>query len=114
LSNIEDSEINLILDEKIFFEIKNIGNIKVSPDSFKIQSIDVSEENIEQVVETLIDSKYQNKNVFIYLPEKTDSLIEKNEIKNNAITINNVKVFDMNNKNQDADLHIKLGDEKIA
>jgi|GEM_PF-753707 hypothetical protein len=114
ISNIENNEINLVLDEKITFEIKNIGNIKISPDSFKIQAVDVSEENLQQVVEALIDSKYENKNVLIYLPEVIDSLIEKNEVDNDAIIINNVKVFDLEATAQDVDLSIKLGEDNIA
>jgi hypothetical protein len=50
----------------------------------------------------------------IYLPEARDSLIEVNVISNNAIVINNNKVFDLETKNQDLDLSIKLSENHVA
>jgi hypothetical protein len=51
ISNIEGNEIKLKLDEKILLETSNIGNIKIDTNSFKIQAVDVSEENLEKVIE---------------------------------------------------------------
>lgn len=114
ISNLDDNEIDLTFDEKMVLEVKDIWNIKIKINDFKIQAVNISEENVDKVITTLIANKYQNKNVLIYLPEDVDSLIESNEVKNNAIFINNKKVFDVNNKNQDTSLSIKISKDYVA
>ncbi len=112
--NIENNEIEFLLDDELKFDIKEIGEIGVNINSLNFQWVGVSEENLENVIEKLIENKYSNKNVLIYIPESTDSIIESNETKNSSIFINNEKVFDLSAKTQNQYLKINLSENSMA
>ncbi|MCK9466717.1 MAG: FG-GAP-like repeat-containing protein [Candidatus Absconditabacterales bacterium] len=113
-TSLDDKAINFELDNKLNFTINDIGEINIDIANLNLQEIAVSEENLETVIEALATNKYLNKNALIYIPEKTDSIIESNKIKNNTILVNNENIFDLNNKQQNINLNIVLNNDKIA
>jgi hypothetical protein len=72
-----------------------VGEFNIDADSFDLQGIDVNEENIEEVINTLIENKFDDDNILFYIPEALDSIIESNEIDDNTILINNDDVLNL-------------------
>jgi hypothetical protein len=68
----------------------------VVSDGFKVKKVNISEENIETIIEATIDN-YDKDNIIIYIPEVSDSIITQNDVKNNSIYINNTNIFDIKN-----------------
>jgi len=111
--NTNDDIVWMELDSQMYIKINDIWKFKIESNNLDIQTVNVSDENIENVIQSLIDSKYSNKNLLIYIPEDTDSIIESNVVKNKSILINNQNIFDLNNKKQDTNLQIKLKDDNL-
>ncbi len=120
IANIEEKEISLNLNNNgnsiwsLDLEIKDVWtiNIDIEASEFRLKEVDVSDENMETVITALI-SDYDEDNILIYLPEDTDSIIESNEISNNAIHINNENIFDLGDVNHDNKLSIELTTETL-
>ncbi len=93
--------------------IEEVGDISVDINDLQLQEVDISEDNLEQVLESLINNKYEGENVLLYLPENTDSIIESNEVDDDAIYINNENVFDISSMTSDNKLSIELSDKYI-
>ena len=110
----DNKEIHFELDNSFKFKIKDVWEINLTINNLNFQEIGVSEENLENIITTMVNNKFANKNALIYIPEATDSIIESNEIKNNSILINNETVFDLSDKNQNLNLTTSLSNEYIA
>lgn len=113
-TNMDNKEIHFELDNSFKFKIKDVWEINLTINNLNFQEIGVSEENLENIITTMVNNKFANKNALIYIPEATDSIIESNEIKNNSILINNETVFDLSDKNQNLNLTTSLSNEYIA
>jgi len=87
--------------------------VDVDINELEIQEVDVSEDNQELVIQDLIEDKYEDENVLIYLPEGTDSVVTSNEIDNDAIFVNGENVFDLNTMESDGKLEITLSNNEI-
>lgn len=109
-SNTENSDDNVYLN----INIDNIWEYNIAANSFQLQEINVSKENTETVIESMIENKFDNNNVVFYLPEDTDSIIESNEVDNDSILINNENIFDLNKWNTANLLNIKLSKDSLA
>ena len=114
INNLLGTNIQLTLNSWFKFNVHSIWDILVSTNWFKLEKIALSENILEESIRTLMSGSYENKNIVFYVPEQLDSNIESNDVSNNAIYINNEKVFDITNSYFNNKLIIELGSEDIA
>ena len=115
IQNLAGNDIYLTLNDSGFsFEINSIWSIFASTNSFTIEKAEISEDAIEQYVTSRMNRQNKGKNILFYIPEKEDSIIESNDVRNGAIYINGTKVFDVHNYTFDQNLTIHLEDDSIA
>jgi len=117
ISNIDDKDINLWLNQNnwsIDININDVWIISIENTNSKLKEVNVDEKNIDNIITTLIQNKYNDENILFYLPEQTDSIIESNEIRNNAIYINNTNIFDLDNNISSNWLIMSLSTKQIA
>jgi len=90
VKNLADKEISLqIIDKDFVVKITDIGTIDIGKtNDFSLEKIDDTS-TIQQVI--------AGKNIVAYLPEPTDSIIEKNETNGKKILINDEEILNLNN-----------------
>jgi len=90
VKNLADKEISLqIIDKDFVVKITDIGTIDIGKtNDFSLEKIDDTS-TIQQVI--------AGKNIAAYLPEPTDSIIEKNETNGKKILINDEEILNLNN-----------------
>lgn len=111
---IQNNNINteLLLNNDLIFDIEWIWKMGAGMIPTEMKQVNI-DNNIEKTVENILAHKVLGKNILVYIPEKIDSIIEKNEVKNNTIYINNEKAFDLSTKQQSSNLKIVLNDTTI-
>jgi len=114
VSNLADEDIYFKLDDNIHIWINNVWTFGIPSSSFVLRSLAVSESNQAIALQSLINDAPSNKNLLVYIPDITDSIITSNELTWNKIKINWESVFDFNNWFQNNQLEILLSDEYLS
>jgi len=89
IKNLAGQDISMqVYDEKFVVNIATIGSIDIGlTDSFELEQIEATG-NMQAAI--------NNKNIVLYIPEPTDSIIETNTVENKKILINGDKILNLN------------------
>lgn len=116
INNFDENSIYLTLSwQQFIFGIDWVWQILANKSSFNLSYINGTNYENTEDIESEILNNINNWNILYYISEQTDSIIESNEVRWNAIYINeNKEVFNLRNWNFDKDLKITLRWDKLA
>ena len=115
INNVIWNDITFRLYSWFLFDVDKVWTISVNSSSFNLGEARISEDMLEQYITSMVTTwAYNNKNVLVYIPEQTDSIIESNDVVGKSIYINWEKVFEIGTNVFDKNITISLWNERIA